>query len=108
MRAVHQSLFQDPEERKVTRFCSNASFFSLTFKEGPAQLPQGIVLQNLRKVLHIKVEKALTKAKGKKIFVWLLSSVVELTELLSSKLLILFYYLKENSLEHPNKCSKKF
>lgn len=45
--------------------------FFFTFKEGPAQPPQG-VLQNL-KVLHIKVEKALMKARGKKIFVCLSS-----------------------------------
>lgn len=46
--------------------------FSFTFKEGPAQPPQGVVLQNL-KVLCIKVEKALMKARGKKIFVCLSS-----------------------------------
>lgn len=47
--------------------------FFLALKEGPVQPPQGVVLQNLRKVLYITVEKALTKPKGKKSFVCLLS-----------------------------------
>lgn len=73
MKTVLQLCFQDAEEQKFRHFFFLMQPFFLTFKEGPAQPPQGIALQNLRKVLCIKVEKALTKARGKKIFVCLLS-----------------------------------
>lgn len=47
--------------------------FPLSLKEGPVQPPQGAVLQNLRKVLYITVEKTVTKPRGKKSIVCLLS-----------------------------------
>lgn len=91
-----QLLFQMPKSRR-SGICVLMQPLFLTFKEGPAQPPQGVVLQNPRTVLCIKVKKAPTKAKGKKMFVCLLSRGYG-ADRKRSKLLTLFYCRKENIL----------
>lgn len=64
---LRQPCFEITKRKRSGIFDLMQPFF-LTLKEGPAQPLQGIVHQNLRKVLCITAEKTLTKAKGKKVF----------------------------------------